>query len=214
VDWGPLDQSLEELSSYDGLIFTSANGVHFFSQRLREKNKDIRELKGVRVYAIGPKTEQAVLKLNIRVDTVPENYIAESLIECIGKDNIEGKKFLLPRASVAREVLPHTLRKMGASIDVVPAYQTILPEQPESSFLKRLNEGTIDVITFTSSSTVTNFLDRLDKEHYEKLKKITIACIGPITQKTAEDHGLKVTIVPNQYTVAGLFSAIKSHFAK
>ena len=214
VDWGPLDQSLEELSSYDGLIFTSANGVHFFSQRLRGKNKDIRELKGVRVYAIGPKTEQAVLKLNIRVDTVPENYIAESLIECIGKDNIEGKKFLLPRASVAREVLPHTLRKMGASIDVVPAYQTILPEQPESSFLKRLNEGTIDVITFTSSSTVTNFLDRLDKEHYEKLKKITIACIGPITKKTAEDHGLKVTIVPNQYTVAGLFSAIKSHFAK
>ncbi len=214
VDWGPLDQSLEELSSYDGLIFTSANGVHFFSQRLREKDKDIRELKGVRVYAIGPKTEQAVLKLNIRVDTVPENYIAESLIECIGKDNIEGKKFLLPRASVAREVLPNTLRKMGASIDVVPAYQTILPEQPESSFLKRLNEGTIDVITFTSSSTVTNFLDRLNKEHHEKLNKITIACIGPITQKTAEDRGLKVTIVPNQYTVAGLFSAIKTHFAK
>ena len=214
VDWGPLDQSLEELSSYDGLIFTSANGVHFFSQRLREKNKDIRELKGVRVYAIGPKTEQAVLKLNIRVDTVPENYIAESLIECIGKDHIEGKKFLLPRASVAREVLPNALRKMGASIDVVPAYQTILPEQPESSFLKRLNEGTIDVITFTSSSTVTNFLDRLNKEHHEKLNKITVACIGPITQKTAEDRGLKVTIVPNQYTVTGLFSAIKTHFAK
>jgi len=214
VDWAPLDQSLEELSSYDGLIFTSANGVHFFSQRLREKNKDIRELKGVRVYAIGPKTEQAVLKLNIRVDTVPENYIAESLIECIGKDKIEGKKFLLPRASIAREVLPSTLRKMGASIDVVPAYQTILPEQPEPSFLKRLNEGTIDVITFTSSSTVTNFLDRLNKEHHEKLNNITIACIGPITQKTAEDRGLKVTIVPNQYTVAGLFSAIKTYFAK
>ena len=103
---------------------------------------------------------------------------------------------------------------MGASIDVVPAYQTILPEQPESSFLKRLNEGTIDVITFTSSSTVTNFLDRLNKEDHEKLNKITVACIGPITQKTAEDRGLKVTIVPNQYTVEGLFSAIKTHFTK
>jgi len=112
VDWSPLDKSLEVLPDYDGLIFTSVNGVHFFSQRLKEKNKDIRDLKGVRVYAIGPKTEQAVRNLNIRVDTVPENYIAESLIECIGKENIEGKKFLLPRASVAREVLPNTLRKM------------------------------------------------------------------------------------------------------
>ena len=103
---------------------------------------------------------------------------------------------------------------MGAIIDVVPAYQTILPESSESDFLKRLDERSIDVITFTSSSTVTNFLDRLNKKYHEKLNKILVACIGPITQKTAEDRGLKVTIVPNQYTVAGLFSAIKTHFAK
>ena len=214
VDWSPLDKSLEILSNYNGLIFTSVNGVHFFSQRLKEKNKDIRELKGVRIYAIGPKTEQAVRNLNIRVDTVPENYVAESLIECIGKENIEGKKFLLPRASVAREILPNTLREMGAIIDVVPAYQTILPESSESDFLKRLDEGSIDVITFTSSSTVTNFLDRLNKEHHEKLNKIVVACIGPITQKTAENRGLKVTIVPSQYTVTGLISAIEDYFKK
>ena len=214
VDWSPLDKSLEILSNYNGLIFTSVNGVRFFSQRLKEKNKDIRELKGVRIYAIGPKTEQAVRNLNIRVDTVPENYVAESLIECIGKENIEGKKFLLPRASVAREILPNTLREMGAIIDVVPAYQTILPESFESDFLKRLDEGSIDVITFTSSSTVTNFLDRLNKEHHEKLNKIVVACIGPITQKTAENRGLKVTIVPSQYTVTGLISAIEDYFKK
>jgi uroporphyrinogen III methyltransferase/synthase len=214
ANWGPLDKSLEVLSNYDGLIFTSVNGVHFFSQRLKEKNKDIRELKGVRIYAIGPKTEQAVRDLNINVDTVPDNYVAESLIESIGKENIEGKKFLLPRATIAREILPNTLREMGASIDVVHAYQTIRPESSESSFLNRLNEGSIDVITFTSSSTVTNFLGRLDKEQLEKLNKIIIACIGPVTQKTAENYGLKVAIVPNKYTIAGLISAIETYFKK
>jgi uroporphyrinogen III methyltransferase/synthase len=125
---------------------------------------------------------------------------------------VSGKKFLLPRAAVAREVLPDTLRKMGASIDVVPAYQTISTKPSDVSFLKRLAEGGIDVITFTSSSTVTNFLDRLDKEHHPKLKNIAIACIGPVTQKTAEDHGLKVSIVPDEYTVKALASAIETHF--
>ena len=120
----------------------------------------------------------------------------------------------MPRASVAREILPNTLHEMGAIIDVVPAYQTILPESFESDFLKRLDEGSIDVITFTSSSTVTNFLDRLNKEHHEKLNKIVVACIGPITQKTAENRGLKVTIVPSQYTVTGLISAIEDYFKK
>ncbi|MBT6601866.1 MAG: uroporphyrinogen-III C-methyltransferase [Nitrospina sp.] len=214
ADWSSLDKSLEALSDYDGLIFTSVNGVHYFSQRLKEKNKDIRELKGVRIYAIGPKTEQAVRGLNIKVDIVPENYIAESLIESIGKENIKRKKFLLPRASIARDILPNTLREMGASIDVVPAYQTISPQSSDSSFLKRLNEDSIDVITFTSSSTVTNFVDRLNKENIKKIKKIIIACIGPVTQKTAEDCGLKVSIVPNEYTVAGLITAIEDYFKK
>lgn len=213
-DWGPLDQALEKLSDYDGLIFTSVNGVQFFTRRLQEKNKDIRDLKGVRVYAIGPQTEQAVRNLNIRVDTVPENYVAESLIESMGKENVAGKNFLLPRAAVAREILPDTLREMGASIDVVPAYQTISPKQSDSSFLKRLDEGNIDVITFTSSSTVNNFLDRLDKEHHAKLDNTIIACIGPVTQKTAEERGLKVLIVPDQFTVTALASAIEAHFRK
>ena len=150
--------------------------------------------------------------MNIGVDTVPEDYVAESLIKSIGKENVDGKTFLLPRATVAREILANTLRNMGASIDVVPAYQTIAPKQSDSSFLRRLDEGSIDVITFTSSSTVTNFLDRLGTKHYDKLNGVTIACIGPITQKTAEDHGLKVSIVPDQYTIEGLISSIDDYF--
>ena len=137
---------------------------------------------------------------------------AQNDIDTIGKENVDGKTFLLPRATVAREILANTLRNMGASIDVVPAYQTIAPKQSDSSFLRRLDEGSIDVITFTSSSTVTNFLDRLDKEHHAKLDGITIACIGPITCKTAEDRGLKVSIVPEQYTVDALISAIDAYF--
>ena len=114
-----------------------------------------------------------------------KSFDIESLIESIGKANIDGKKFLLPRASVAREILPDALRKMGANIDVVPVYQTVAPKNFDSSFIKRLDEGSIDVITFTSSSTVTNFLDMLGKEHHDKLHGITVACIGPITRKTA-----------------------------
>ena len=213
-DWNPLDQALEHLSGYDGILFTSVNGVHFFSQRLRDKDKDIRELKGVKVYAIGPKTAAAVRELNIRVDTVPEDFVAESLIESMGRENVEGKKFLLPRAAVAREVLPETLREMGATIDIVPAYRTVAPKNPDPDLLKRLEEGVINVITFTSSSTVNNFMDRLGAEHHAMLKQTTIACIGPITQKTAEDHGLKVSIVPDQYTVDALVDAIEAFYAK
>ncbi|KMP12252.1 HemD protein [Candidatus Nitromaritima sp. SCGC AAA799-C22] len=213
-DWSPLDQALERLDRYDGLIFTSVNGVRFFTQRLREKDKDIRELKGVRIYAIGPKTAQAVHDLNVRVDTVPEDFVAESLIESLGRESVEGKKFLLPRAAVAREILPETLREMGAAIDVVPAYQTVPPAHPDPEFLKRLEEGSIDVITFTSSSTVNNFMDRLGKEQKARLGQATIACIGPVTQKTAEDRGLKVAIVPDQFTVDALVEAIEKFYEK
>ena len=213
-DWAPLDQALEQLLSYDGIIFTSVNGVRFFTQRLREKDKDIRELKDVRVYAIGPKTADAVRGLNIRVDTVPENFVAESLIESMGKENVEGKKFLLPRAAVAREILPDTLRKMGAAVDVAPAYQTVAPVTPDPEFLKQLQEGTIDVITFTSSSTVNNFMDRLDKDHHAFLNQTTVACIGPVTKKTAEERGLRIAIVPEEYTVEALVSAIEAFYVK
>ena len=206
-----LDQALENLTNYDGLIFTSVNGVRFFSKRLREKEKDIRELKGVKVYAIGPKTGQAVNDLGIRVDTIPEDFVAESLVKSLSQENVKGKKFLLPRAEVAREVLPEELKKMGANVDVVPAYRTIAPEHKNEELLHRLGEGNIDVITFTSSSTVTNFLDLIGKENHDLLKAVKIACIGPITAKTAEDNGLIPHILPQQFTIEALVDAIEGY---
>ncbi len=208
-DWTPLDNALKTLSKYDGLIFTSVNGVRFFAERIKAVEQDIRELKGVRIFTIGPKTAEAVRDLGIRVDVVPENFVAESLIASM--ENIKGQRFLIPRATVAREILPEQLRKMGAIVDVAPAYQTVLPSQPVDTLEKRLKEGSIDVITFTSSSTVTNFLTLIGKKLLPEIKKVTIACIGPITAKTAREAGLNVKIMPEQYTVSSLMDAIENY---
>ncbi len=211
-DWSPLDNALNNLSQYQGLIFTSVNGVRFFAERLKAVDQDIRELKGLRVFTIGPKTAEAVRDLGIRVDVVPENFVAESLIKSIGKENIEGKRFLLPRATVARETLPEQLQKMGAIVDIAPAYQTILPDTPVEALAKRLEAGSIDVITFTSSSTVKNFLALTGEKLLPAIKKTKIACIGPVTAKTAKDAGLNVEIMPEQYTVPALLDTIETFF--
>lgn len=211
-DWGPLDKALADLNKYNGLIFTSVNGVKFFLQRLKQKEKDIRELKGVRIFAIGPKTAQAVQDLGIRVDVVPENFVAESLLESLGKEDVKGKRYLLPRAQVAREILPHTLRDLGAEIDVAPAYQTILPVTLKDDLQSKLQEGNIDAITFTSSSTVKNFMEIVGDDLKPLLNKITIACIGPVTAKTAESLGLQVDIIPEEYTIESLTQTIENYF--
>ncbi|MGV7221079.1 MAG: uroporphyrinogen-III C-methyltransferase [Nitrospinales bacterium] len=211
-DWGPLDTALADLNKYDGLIFTSVNGVKFFLQRLKQKDKDIRELKGVRIFAIGPKTAQAVKDLGIRVDVVPEKFVAESLLESLDKEDVKGKRYLLPRAQIAREILPHTLRDLGAKIDVAPAYQTILPVTLKDDLQTKLQDGDIDAITFTSSSTVQNFMKIFGDDLKPLLKKTTIACIGPVTAKTAESLGLKVDIIPENYTIEALTQTIENYF--
>lgn len=213
-DWKPLDTAIQRLDSYDGLIFTSVNGVKFFMRRLKEKGKDIRELKGLRLYAIGSKTEKAVNALGINVDVVPESFVAESLIESMGKENIKGKKFLLPRAAVARETLPDQLRAQGAEVDVAPAYQTVRPQTDTGELIRRLKEGTIDAVTFTSSSTVTHFMGLVGTDLLPQLKKIAVACIGPVTAKTADKAGLNVDIMAEEYTVDGLIAALEKHFGR
>ena len=209
-DWSLLDNALNSLSKYQGLIFTSVNGVRFFAERLKSIGQDIRELKGLQVFTIGPKTAQAIRDLGIRVDVIPEKFVAESLIESM--ENIKGQRFLLPRATIAREILPIQLRKMGAIVDVAPAYQTVLPDTQVDELHKRLEAGSIDVITFTSSSTVKNFLTLIDEKLLPAIKNTKIACIGPVTEKTAREAGLNVEIMPEQYNVSSLLDAIESFF--
>ncbi len=215
LSWKELDRSIEALESYQWLLFTSVNGVKYFLMRLEALGKDVRDLKGLKIGAIGPKTAETWHKLGIEPDLMPDEYRAEAVVACFKEYGVKGAKILLPRAEKAREVLPEELRKMGADIDVVPAYRTISPEHDTGRVREMLARGEIDMVTFTSSSTVTNFVEMF-KEDAQKLKKwmarVTIACIGPITAKTAEENGFTVNTVPLQYTIESLTDNIVQHF--
>lgn len=213
--WEPLDSAVAKLSSYDWVIFTSVNGVRFFMERLRNAGLDSRELKGVRIAAIGPKTAEALEGCGLRPDLVPAEYRAESILTGLAGEGAAGKRFLLPRAMVARDVLPATLREQGATVDVAPAYQTVLPTGRSEEILRLLRGGEIDCLTFTSSSTVSNFFSLFNKEEVLPfLEAPVVACIGPITAETARKFGLSVDVIPEEYTIPGLAAAICSCYEK
>ena len=212
-DWKPLDTAIENISSYDWLVFTSVNGVNFFFERLFAKGKDARALGKLNTAAIGPATERRLFNFGLKSDIVPKNYIAESIIEAFKDEDVKGKKILLPRAKDARPILPVELTKMGVTVDEIISYYT--KEDPDSANLlsKRLKEDTIDLITFTSSSTVKNFKALLPDNIFEtQLKDITVACIGPITAETARDLGFDVNIVADSFTIPGLCEAILDYY--
>jgi len=214
-DLKPLDMAIENLSSYDWLMFTSVNGVNFFFNRLFEKNKDVRALNHVRTAVIGPATAKRLFDFGFQSDIVPENYKAESVVEAFAKEDIIGKKILLPRAKEARQVLPLELTKMGAIVDDVTAYCNQAVKDDADIVLKRLKERTIDMITFTSSSTAKNFRALLPSEGLNNLiQGVTIACIGPITADTARNLGFDVHIVAESYTIPELCEAIQKYYHK
>ncbi len=212
--WKPLDSAIEHLEDYDWVIFTSVNGVRFFFQRLQKNREDVRALRGVRLGAIGPKTAAALKERGLRLDLVPSVYRAEALIDSLGQEEVRGKKFLLPRAAKAREILPEKLREMGANVDVISAYETLRPPDKGDGVRRRLQKGEIDCITFTSSSTVENFAAMFPKEDLAStVGRATIACIGPITAETARRYGLEVSVMPAEYTIEALVDKIVEHFS-
>ena len=214
--WDALDRALMRLERYQWLLFTSVNGVKYFFNRLENLGLDIRELKDMKVGAIGPKTAEAVYKKGIRPDLVPDEYRAEAVIDAFRKWDVKGEKIILPRAAKAREVLPTELVKMGASVDEIPAYETVRPDHDKGRVKGMLEKGEIDMVTFTSSSTVTNFVEMF-REERQNLKawmvKVGVACIGPITAQTAEEQGLSVSLVPQEYTIEALTNAIVDYFS-
>ncbi len=213
--YAPLDKAIENLKTYNWLLFTSVNGVKYFFKRLNEKGKDVRALGDIKVGAIGPKTAEAVSCMGIIPDMVPPEYRAEAVVEEFKKYNTAELKILLPRASKAREILPENLIKMGAVIDVVDAYKTIMPEDRAESVSKMLEAGEISMVTFTSSSTVTNFIGMFGSSAEQVktwLKNVDIASIGPITSGTAEKLGLKITVEPKDYTIEALTDSIIKHY--
>ena len=213
--WEGLDRAIEGISRYDWILFTSVNGVKYFFERLLVASKDFRHLKGIKIGVIGPKTTSALMDKGISADMIPDRYWAEGIVEALEGYPIEGKRVLLPRPAIARDYIPKKLKSLGAIVDVVEAYQTVKPEYSQDQLGELFNNGKIDMITFTSPSTVDNFLALFEgKSIYEELSKVEVACIGQITAQKATEIGLNVTIVPDEYTVNALTRAIVEFYEK
>jgi uroporphyrinogen III methyltransferase/synthase len=207
-DPGPLDGAIGRLESYDWVVFTSVNGVRFFLERLDRSARDLRALRA-KICAIGPATRDAVERLHLKVDVVPQEYVAESLLSSLERFDLSGMRVLLPRAAVARDLVPAGLTSRGAQVEVVEAYRTVLPEDAPQRAREILSgRNRPDWVTFTSSSTVKNLLAAAGKE---PLEGVRIASIGPVTTETARAHGLTVDVQANPFTMDGLVNAIAAH---
>ena len=209
--YATLDAQIARLDAFNWIIFTSATGVEAFIARLRTLGKDIRLMGSARIAAIGPATAAALNQFALNVDAMPKEYRGEAILDAIGADQIRATRILIPRAQVAREVLPTMLREHGAAeVVVAPAYQT---NPPAGAALERMREaltsGGYDLVAFTSSSTASNFVELTGKPK----AGTKAAAIGPITASTAEQLGFEVVVKPSQYTIAALVGAIRNYFA-
>lgn len=206
----PLDSALRTLHTYDWLILTSVNGVEAMWERLdkaRSGQVDLAPEALPRIAAIGPATKKAIEERGLQVDVVPKEYVAESVVRSL-KSKVKGKRVLLVRAKVARDVIPRELRKAGADVDVVEAYETVIPKASRTRLrvvLKNPNQRP-HVITFTSSSTVKNFIQLVGRK--PNLRGIMNASIGPVTSETLREHSFAVDIAAREFTIPGLVAAI------
>ena len=213
-DFSPLDRAIENIAGYNWLVFTSVNGVDMFFDRLFANQKDARALGHLRTAAIGPATAERLFKFGIFSDIIPESYRAESVVEAFKNIPVKEARVLLPRAAEARPVLPEELTRMGARVDEIITYHTVLAEDNQTGLIEALADKNVDMITFTSSSTVTNFKSLLPSERFEALVGgVTIAAIGPITADTAQKNGFSVDLVADEYTIPGLCDAICRYFS-
>ena len=214
-DFGPLDGAILSLDYFDWLVFTSVNGVDAFVDRLRHHGLDLRAVpRAAKVAAIGPATAEALQRIGLRVDVVPREFRAEALIDAVAGESLAGKRVLIPRAKVAREVLPEKLREAGAEVVVPPAYETVPSARGKDQISQDLDSGRIDCVTFTASSTVDNFVAAFGPDESKRLLSETrVVCIGPITAETARSHGLRVDAEASEYTIPGLVEAVVDLFA-
>ena len=214
-DFRPLDDAIRELDSFDWLVYTSVNGVEAFVERLRHHGLDLRSVpRGARIAAIGPATAAKLAEVGLRVDVIPGEYRAEALIEALDAGSLAGKRVLIPRARVAREILPEKLREAGAEVVVPPAYESVPSSEGKEALSLRLGSGEIDCVTFTASSTVENFVGAFGEEEAVRLLSGTrVVCIGPITADTARTRGLRVDAEADEYTIPGLVEAVTNLLA-
>lgn len=211
----PLDTALKNLGSYDWLILTSVNGVEAMWERLLKLGLNKKPLRRLKIAAIGPATRKAIEDRGVKVHVVPKEYVAESVVRSLRKQ-VKGKRVLLVRAKVARDVIPRELKKAGAEVDIFEAYETIVPKASRIRLRAALRNSRSrpNVITFTSSSTVKNFVTLLgnaahrSKQRPVNLEGVTLASIGPVTSATLRELHLGADIEAKQYTIPGLVAAI------
>jgi uroporphyrinogen-III synthase len=212
----PLDNALKNLPHYDWMILTSVNGVEAMWERVKKLRVTQKHLRHLKIAAIGPATRRTIEKHGLRVEVVPEEYVAEAVVKSL-RNRVKGKRVLLARAKVARDVIPRELRKLGAQVDVVEAYETVIPRSSRVQLRAVLRDPRRrpDVITFTSSSTVRNFVALLAGGRgrllpTKHLNGVRLASIGPVTSSTLRELGLRVDIEAREYTIPGLIRAIRA----
>ena len=210
----PLDDAFKKLAQYDWVIFTSANGVERFFERLWLDGYDCRALAHAKVAAIGSQTAAKLKNYGIKADIVPPEFRAEGIVDALQGEIQPGMNILLARALEARDVLPEKLREMGASVNVVPVYRTVTGTADRDLVREQLQSAAIDVVTFTSSSTVTNLLQLLGDDGTKLIQKAKVACIGPITAETCEEYGIKTDVKAEEYTITGLVKAIQELYGE
>lgn len=207
----PLDAALHRLDEYDWLILTSVNGVTAFWQRLEKLQIPENSLRHLKIAAIGPSTKKEILQRGARVHVVPSEYIAEAVVKALHA-KVRGKRVLLVRAKIARDVIPRELKKLASKVDVVTAYETVVPPHSRERLRLLMDDKKLkpDVITFTSSSTVKNFVRLLGplRKWKPQLQQTYLASIGPITSATLREVGLRADVEAGQYTIPGLARAI------
>jgi len=213
-DFSSLDQAIRSIQTYQWVIFTSANGVERFLRRFLHVAKDIREMRGPKIAAIGPVTASTLVERGIRVDLTADLFVAEGLIEAFRDAAIQGRKILIPRAEKARDILPAALAAAGGQVDVVAVYRTEKPANLDvDSVLEMFKNRTIHAVTFTSSSTVSNFVDIVGSLRIgELLKGVMTASIGPVTTESARQLGLDVTVEAHEYTIDGLVNSMVEYY--
>ena len=212
-DYGGLDGAIRSIGDYQWVVFTSVNGVEAFFERISAQGMDSRSLGAIKVCAIGSTTAACLEKFGIRADFVPSQFSSNSIIEGLGDLGIRDAKVLLPRADIAPQNLVDEMERLGAHVDQQIAYRTLVPRDSHQRAREALEDGKIDIVTFTSSSTVRNLVDLLHGDT-GLLEGMLIACIGPVTAKTTQEVGLKVSVVAPQHTVEGLVDALKSHLVR
>ena len=216
-DLAAVDRACMEAGTFDWIVFTSANGVDHFMARLLAVG-DVRELKGVRICTVGPSTASRLSRYGIRVDLMPEEYRAEAVVDALGDGRLAGKRFLIPHADIARELLADELRAGGAEVVEVVAYRTVLgagDRDGDHDVYRMLLDRQIDAVTFTSASTVRNFATIFGPEQAADLLRTTVvACIGPVTAQAAQQLDIDTTVMPDRHTIPDLVDALVGHFSK